>query len=64
MICLWKIYLESSYVYDGIRLNLIGFTLIRADNPHNCKKGGVNIYLAVCPVRPPNLNEYPPVPIT
>ena len=37
------------------------FTLIRADNPHNCKRGGVSIYfkkhLAVCPVSLLNLNE-------
>ena len=35
--------------------------MIRADNPHNCKKGGVSIYfkehLAVCPISPLNLNE-------
>ena len=35
--------------------------MIRADNPHNCKKGGVSIYfkkhLAVHPVTPLNLNE-------
>ena len=59
MICLSETYLDSSYAYDDTRLNLKNFTLIRADNPHNCKRGGVSIYfkeqLAVRPVSPSNL---------
>ena len=35
--------------------------MIRTDNPHNCKRGGVSIYFkehsAVRPVDPLNLNE-------
>ena len=61
MILLSETYLDSSYVNDNKRLNLKDFTLIRADNPHNCKRDGVSIYfkeyLAVCPVSPLNLNE-------
>ena len=61
MICLSETYLDSSYADDDTRLNLKDFTLIRADNPHNCKKGGVSIFLkkhlAVRPVSPLNLNE-------
>ena len=61
MIYLSGTYLDSSYSDDNTQLNLKDFTLIRADNPHNCKKGGVSIYfkehLAVCPISPLNLNE-------
>ena len=61
MICLSETYLDSSYANNDTRLNLKDFTLIRAENPHNCKRGGVSIYfkehLAVCPVSPLNLNE-------
>ena len=61
MICLSETYLDSFYADDDTRLNLKDFTLIRAKNPHNCKRGGVSIYfkehLAVRPVSPLNLNE-------
>ena len=61
MICLSQTDLDSSYADDDARLNLKDFHLIRADNPHNCKRGGVRIYfkeyLAVRPVIPLNLNE-------
>ena len=61
MICLSETYLDSSYANNDTRLNLKDFTLIRAENPHNCKRGGVSVYfkehLAVCPVSPLNLNE-------
>ena len=56
MICLSETYLDPSYADDHAQLNLKDFTLIRADNPHNCKRGGVSIYfkgqLAVRPVSP------------
>ena len=59
MVCLSETYLDSSYAYDNTQLK--DFTLIRADNPHNCKTGGVSIYfkehLVVRPVSPLNLNE-------
>ena len=61
MICLSKTYLDSSYADNDTRPNLKYCTLIRADNPHNCKRDGVSIYfkehLAVRPVSPLNLNE-------
>ena len=61
MIYLSGTYLDSSYSDDNTQLNLKDFTLIRADNPHNCKRGGVSTFfkehLAVRPVSPLNLNE-------
>ena len=61
MICFSEIYLDSSYADDDTRLNLKDFTLIRTDNLHNWKRGGVSIYfnehLAVHRVSPLNLNE-------
>ena len=56
MICLFETYVDSSYADDDTRLNLD-----RADNPHNCKRGGVSIYfkehMAVLLVSPLNLHE-------
>ena len=47
-------------IYD-LRHHLRDFTLIRADNPHNCNRGGYSNYfkehLAVCLVSPLNLNK-------
>ena len=61
MIRLSETYLDSSYADDDTRLNLKVLTLIRADNLHNCKRGGVSIYfkehLVVQIVSPLNLNE-------
>ena len=61
MIGLSETYIYSSYADDDTRLNLKEFTLIREDNPHNCKRGAVNIYfeehLTVRPVSPLNLKE-------
>ena len=61
IICLSETYLDSSYADDDTRLNLKDFTLIRADNPHNCKRGGVRSYLkehlVVPAVNPLNLSE-------
>ena len=61
MICLSEAYLDSSYADDDTRFNLKNLTLIRADNPHNCKRVGVSIYfkeqLAVHPLSPLSLHE-------
>ena len=61
-IYLCETYLDSSYVDDDARLNLKDFTLITADNAHNCNRGGVNIYfkehLAARPISPLNLYEF------
>ena len=61
MICVSEAYLNSWYEVGDTRLNLKDFTLIRVDNPQNCKKVGVSIYfkehLAVHPVSPLNLKE-------
>ena len=61
MICLFETYLGSSYEEHDTRLNLKDSTLIIADNPHNCKRGGVSMYfkehLAVRPVSLLNLDE-------
>ena len=53
---------DSSYADHDTRPNLKkGFTLIREDNPLNCKRGGVSIcfkeHLAVRPVSPLNWHE-------
>ena len=45
MICLSETYLDSSYGDDDTRLNLKDFILIRADNPHNCKKDNPHFIL-------------------
>ena len=61
MILLSETYFDSSYSNNDTLLNLKDFTLIRADNPHNCKSGGVSIYfkeyLSVCSLSSLNLNE-------
>ena len=61
MICFSETYLDSSYLDDDSRLNLKDFTLIRADNLHNCKRGGVSIHfeehLTVLAVSPLKWNE-------
>ena len=45
LICLSETYLDSSHVDGNALLKLKDFTLIRADNPHNCNNGGVSVYL-------------------
>ena len=61
MIRLFETYLDSSYADDDTRLDVKDFTLIRANNSHNCKRGEVSIsfneHLAVCPISPLNLDE-------
>ena len=61
MTCLFETYLRSSYEEYDTRLNLKDSTLIIADNPHNCKRGGVSMYFkehwAVRPVSLLNLDE-------
>ena len=61
MTCLFETYLDSSYADDDTRLDVKDFTLIRANNSHNCKRGEVSIsfneHLAVCPISPLNLDE-------
>ena len=44
MTCLSETYPDSSYADYDTRLNLKDFTLIRADNPQNCRRGGVSSY--------------------
>ena len=54
-ICLSGTYLEFFHAIDDPLLNFKDFTLIRADNPHNWKRGGASIcfkeHWTVCPVR-------------
>ena len=58
IICLSETFLDSIYAHDDTRINLKDFTLIREDNPHNCKRRGVSIYFeehfVVRPVSPLN----------
>ena len=44
IICLSETFLDSSFLDDDPRLNLNGYSLIRADHPSDTKKGGVCIY--------------------
>ena len=54
-ICLSGTYLDFFYAIDDPLLNFKDFTLIRADNPHNWKRGGASIcfkeHWAVRPAR-------------
>ena len=54
-ICLSGTYLDFFYVLYDPLVNFKDFTLIRADNPHNWKRGGASIcfkeHWTVCPVR-------------
>ena len=59
MIGLCETCLVFSSADDDTRLNVKDFSLIRANNPHNCKRGGVSIYFTFgCSQRNPlNLSE-------
>ena len=42
--CLSETFLDSSIPNDDHRINIAGYSLLRADHPSNTKKGGVCIY--------------------
>ena len=44
IMCLSETYLDSSYSSDDQRLQLSGYSLIRADHPSDVKRGGVCIF--------------------
>ena len=44
IICLSETYLDSSVSSNDGNLEVPGYTLVRADNPNNIKRGGVCIY--------------------
>ena len=44
IICLSETYLDSSISCNDGNLKVSGYTLVRADNPNNTKKGGVCTY--------------------
>ena len=44
MFFLSETYSDPTYTDDDTQLNIGDFCLIRAVNPHNCKKGGICIY--------------------
>ena len=44
IVCLSETYLDSSYSSDDPRLQLSGYSLVRADHPMDTKRGGVCIY--------------------
>ena len=44
IICLSETYLGSSISSNDGNLEIVGYTLVRADNPNNTKRGGVCIY--------------------
>ena len=41
IICLSETFLDSSTDISGTRINIIGYSLLRADHPSNAKRGGV-----------------------
>ena len=44
IICFSETYLDSSISFNNGNLEVPGYTLVRADNPNNTKRGGVGIY--------------------
>ena len=44
IICLSETFLDSSYSSDDQRLQLSGYSLIRADHPRDLKRGGVCVF--------------------
>ena len=52
VLCLSKIYLNSSFPFGYDNLDVPGYIIVRADNPANRKRGGVCIIKTVCHQRP------------
>ena len=44
IVCLSETFLDSSIPNDDNRINIAGYSLLRADHPSNTKKGGVCVY--------------------
>ena len=44
IVCLSETFLDSSIPNDENRINIAGYSLLRADHPSNTKKGGVCVY--------------------
>ena len=44
IVCLSEPFLDSSIPNDENRINIAGYSLLRADHPSNTKKGGVCVY--------------------
>ena len=44
IVCLSETFLDSSIPNDENRINIAGYSLLRADHPSNTKKGGVCLY--------------------
>ena len=44
IVCLSETFLDSSIPNDDHRINIAGYSLLRADHPSNTKKGSVCIY--------------------
>ena len=44
IVCLSETFLNSSIPNDENRINIAGYSLLRADHPSNTKKGGVCVY--------------------
>ena len=42
--CLFETFLDPSIPNDENRINIAGYSMLRADQPNNTKKGGVCIY--------------------
>ena len=61
IVCLSETYLDSFVSYDGLRLHLSGYQLVRDDSLSNNKKVSVVIYfketLTIWPVRTDSLKD-------
>ena len=44
VICLSETYLDSDTSHEDANLEIVGYTLIRADHPSNTKRGGTCLY--------------------
>ena len=44
VICLSETYLDSDTSHEDANLEIVGYTLIRADHPSNTKRGGACLY--------------------
>ena len=44
LICLSETYLDSDTSHEDANLEIVGYTLIRADHPSNTKRGGTCLY--------------------
>ena len=44
LVCLFETFLDSTIPNDDVNIQINGYSLLRADNPNDIKRGGVCIY--------------------